>query len=477
MKKFEKKTTQKAAEKKPFDAKAMFNNENYGNGLRCVIICILAVVLVVGINIFAAALPTQTANLDVSTEKIHSISDDTKKLVSKLEKPVEVYLVCEKGEENDNTTLMLNLYADQSDRLTVEQVDPAFSPQMVEQYTGKVAVDNNTIIVVSGERRQILNYGDYFAGTSFVLEDYLNSAIQFVTSDTLKKVYFTSGHGASQLADSTAAYLGLDGYEPAELKLMEQSQIPEDAYAVVVNGLTEDLTEKEANVLLDYMKEGGRLVLVTGYSDQTFTNLEKVTGYFGAYLEKGIVAESDQSRYMEDNPANVLPYILTEGNQVLTDGVEYVLMPNSKGIIVDKNLRDTVEVSTILQTSDTAASLFTNIFTSSQETIEGPFKLGVSFKEKANGGEARMIWFSSQYISDASIDAYVGGGNLTMFLSAISWVSEEEPVASIHGKTISTQFLTIDSSALNVWKVILVGGIPLIILAIGIVVTIRRKRR
>lgn len=472
-----KKQKQEKKQKKAFDAQAMFNNENYGNGLRCVIICVLAVVLVVGINIFASALPTRTANIDISTQKIHSISDDTVEKIRQLDEPVEIYLVCEAGEEDDNTALMLNLYADQSEYLKVTQVDPAFEPQTVQQYTGKVAVDNNTLIVVAGDRRQVLDYGDYFAGTSFVLEDYLNSAIDFVTSDTLKKVYTLSGHGTAELSKNTIAYMGLDGYETESLSLIEKGSVPEDAYALVINGLTEDLTEKEADILVSYLKSGGRLLLVTGYSEETLTNLETVTGYFGAYLEKGIIYESDQNRYVEDNPANVLPYILTEGNEVLTEGVEYVLTPNAKGIIVAENLRDTVETSTILQTSETASSMYSNIFTNSQETIEGPFKLGVSFKEETNQGEARMIWFSSKYISDESIDAYVGGGNLTMFLSAISWVSEDEPVASIHGKTIATQFLTIDSSALNVWKIIMIGVIPLAILLAGVIVTIRRKRR
>ena len=225
------------------------------------------------------------------------------------------------------------------------------------------------------------------------------------------------------------------------------------------------------------MKNGGKLLLITGYSSDTFTNLEEVTEYYGARLEKGYIVESDESRYAESTPTYVMPYIYTDGTDVLTDGVEYVLMPNSKGIVTDEEVREGLEVTTILETSDTAGSMYTNIFNNSQEVIEGPFKLGVSFEEETEAGLSKMVWFSSSHLSDESVDAYVGGGNITMFLNSICWLCEEQPEASIHGKTVSTQYLTINSSDLGIWRIIMIGIVPLSVLAVGIVVYIRRKRR
>lgn len=478
MKKIEKeKKVKKVKQKKPFRFKEMFDNENYGNGLRCVIICALAVILVVGVNLFVNALPTAATNLDISTSKIHSISEETEEKISQLSEKVDVYLVCEEGEEDRNTVHVLNLYADLSDNLNVSQVDPALSPEIIEQYTGETDIDNNSVLVVSGERRQVLAYSDYFASSVFVLEDYLNSAIDFVTSDDLDKVYALTGHGEREISDNLLDYMGLDGYTAEEINLVQTGGIPEDAKAVIVNGLTQDITEGEAEILLDYMKNGGKLLLITGYSSDTFTNLEEVTGYYGARLERGYIVESDESRYAESTPTYVMPYIYTDGTDVLTDGVEYVLMPNAKGIVTDEEVRDGLDVTTILETSDTAGSLYTNIFNNSQEVIEGPFKLGVSFEEETDNGVSKLVWFSSSYISDESVDAYVGGGNITMFLNAICWLCEDDGEASIHGKTVSTQFLTIDSSTVNLWRNIMIGAVPLTVLAVGVIVCIRRKRR
>ena len=64
-----------------------------------------------------------------------------------------------------------------------------------------------------------------------------------------------------------------------------------------------------------------------------------------------------------------------------------------------------------------------------------------------------------------------------MFLNGISWTAEDDPVPSVHGKTISTQFLTISASAMNLWKIIMIFAVPLAVLLTGLIVIIRRKRR
>ncbi len=468
---------QKVKIKKKFNAAEMFNNEDYGNGLRCVIICALAIVLVVGINWMMSCLPTTISNINIAISKVYSIASDTEETIKALDQEVNVYLVCEEGEEDSNTITVLGLYDDLSDNLIVSQVDPAFDEEFIQKYTGVETVTNNTIIVVSGDKQQVMAYSDYCSSSTFVLEDYLNSAITYVTSDSLSKVYALTGHGESSFTDDMISYMGLDGFEAEEISLIETGKIPEDAQCVIINGLTEDITENEADILLEYLENGGRLLLCTGYTNSSFPNLETVTDYFGASLEKGYVVEGDDSHYVESNPTYLLPYIITDGNPILSEGVAYVMIPSAKGIVLNDNIRDTVDVAVILQTSSSAYAVYSNIFTNSTETFTGPFYLGVTFSEETENGEAKMVWFSTAYITNSSIDSYVGGGNITMFLNAVCWLSEDEPVASVHGKTVANQYLTVSSSALKVWRNIMLIGLPLLIILAGAVICIRRRRR
>ena len=115
--------------------KKNFDNDNYQNGLRVVLICVLAVALVVSINMFVGLIPTKIANIDISTDRVFSIGSDTEEGLKALDKPVELIYVCEKGEENHNAQVMLNLYADATDKITARPVDPAFDPQEIIKYT------------------------------------------------------------------------------------------------------------------------------------------------------------------------------------------------------------------------------------------------------------------------------------------------------------------------------------------------------
>ena len=457
--------------------KRYFDNDNYQNGLRVVIICALAVVLVVGVNLFAGVIPTKIANFDISTEKVFSISNETEAGLKELGEPVQLIYVCEKGEENKNTQVMLNLYADASDNITVEQIDPAFDPQTIIKYTGEVSLENNSIIVVSGDKKQIVYYADYYTSGVFVLEDYLNSAIDYVTSDELRVVYDLQGHNEMSVDSGTEAYMGLDGFELRHLTLMDEGKVPDDCRVLIINGINQDITAKEAELIIDYLKKGGKLLLTTDYTKSLMKNLDTVTQYFEATTGDGLIMESDSNRYMDENQAYVVPSLYT-GSNMLADGVSYMMLPNLKPIVVDEdNLDPSIKFTKVLEASEKAYAVYTNIFTGKAETLPGPFTVGAIFEKGENGNEGRMVWVTSRYLGNVEVSEEVGGGNITFFLNSICYLGEDDPVASIHGKKISTQFLDLTDNQLKMWEIIIPGIVPAIALIIGVIVVIRRKRR
>ena len=457
--------------------KKYFDNDNYQNGLRVVLICVLAVTLVVSINMFAGLIPTKIANIDISTGHVFSISGDTEDSLKELDKDVELIYVCESGEEYQNAQVMLNLYADATDKVTARQVDPAFQPQEIMKYTGETGLENNSVIVTSGDKQQIIYYNDYYTAGSFVLEDYLNSAIKYVTSDELYVAYFTTGHDELALEASTISYLGLDGFDYKEISLMDEGSIPDDCKVLVINGIRTDITAKEADIIIDYLKNGGSLVLTTDYTKSTLTNLMKVTGYFGANSGTGIIMESDSNRYVNDNPGYVVPYLFTD-NKILSDGVSYMILPNLNPIEVDEDSMDSsVKFTELLQASENSYSVYTNVFTGKAETVKGPFTVGALLEKGDNGSEGRMIWISSRFISNSDISEAAGGGNITFFLNSINYLGKSEPVASIHGKKISTQFLDLNTQQVKIWQIIIPIVVPAVPLIIGVIVMIRRRRK
>ena len=163
---------------------------------------------------------------------------------------------------------------------------------------------------------------------------------------------------------------------------------------------------------------------------------------------------------------------------MLADGVSYMMLPNLKPISVNEDELDpSVKFTKVLEASENSYAVYTNIFTGQAETVQGPFTVGAIFEKGEDGSEGSMVWVSSRYVGNLEVSEEVGVGNITFFLNSICYLGEDEPVASIHGKKISTQFLEFTDDQLRMWEIIIPALIPALALIIGVIVVIRRKRR
>ena len=88
-----------------------------------------------------------------------------------------------------------------------------------------------------------------------------------------------------------------------------------------------------------------------------------------------------------------------------------------------------------------------------------------------------MVWVTSRHLATDQVSEEVGGGNITFFLNSVCLLGEDDPVASIHGKKISTQYLDFPEGHLKIWEIIIPAVIPALALVMGAIVMIRRKRR
>ena len=105
-------------------------------------------------------------------------------------------------------------------------------------------------------------------------------------------------------------------------------------------------------MLKDFLGRGGSIVLTTDYTKSSLTNLMDVTGYFGAKEGNGVIMESDSNRYVNDNPAYVVPFLYTD-NKILSDGVNYMILPNLSPIDVDEDSLDpSVKFTKLLEASE-----------------------------------------------------------------------------------------------------------------------------
>lgn len=474
---------------------ASFKTRSFRVGGYSVAAAVLVLAIAVVANMLVNALPAAWTQHDITQNGYFSISDQTEQVLEGLQEDVTIYWVVRDGGEDTTLGLLLEKYEGYSDHIKVVKKDPDLYPTFVQQYTDEV--EDNSLIVESEKRNTYVSYYDvyeydyssyYYTGTydvSFAGESSLTSAIYYVTSGNLPKLYTLTGHGETDLSTTYTEAVEKENVTMSELSLLAEGGVPGDCDCLLILLPQSDLAAEELTLVQEYLKNGGNLLLITDPQETAGSrpNLDALMADYGVSESEGIVVEGSSSYYAFQTPYYLLPDLMSHSitSPLMSDGY-YILMPIAHGLTVADELPETVEVSTLLQTSDGAFSKVDGYSLSTYEKedgdINGPFKLGVVVTDTIDDGlESKIIWFSSGGLVDDSSNEKVSGGNEDLFLNAVNWLCGQDSSISIRAKSLSYEYLTMDSGTAAGLSLLVVGLIPAACLVAGIVIVYRRKHR
>ena len=97
--------------------------------------------------------------------------------------------------------------------------------------------------------------------------------------------------------------------EVADLSLLTEESVPEDADCLLINGPDSDLSQDEVEAIQAYLDTGGDLIVLTdpAQDGQDLTNLEALMGEYGMAANDGVVIEGDTASYALGSPFYLLP--------------------------------------------------------------------------------------------------------------------------------------------------------------------------
>ena len=456
-----------------------FKGGSYAIVLTCIVLALLVVV-----NLLANALPASLTKLDISASKLYSITSNTKAVVNALEQDVTIYWVVQSGQEDDVIDNLLAKYDSLSDHIDVVKKNPDVYPAFAKQYTDE-AVNNNSLIVVSGEKYRYVPYSDIYVSqgsaysysytTSFDGEGAITSAIDYVVSTELPIVYTLEGHGEADLPETFADQLEKENIETKSLSLLTVDEIPEDAAALMIYAPASDLSAEEAKMLSEYVKSGGKLLALAGpVADGELTNLYGILSDYGVTAARGIVSEGDREHYAFQAPYVLLPDLAdSDITAPLAEKKYMAIIPIAAGL----QLSSDSEAVSLLNTTDSAYSKLAGYKQTSYEKeegdIDGPFSLGVDIQDHSSG---RILFFSSSYLLDDMYNAYSSGANDDLVMNALSALMGDRQAMSIRSKSLNYNYLTISESVASLIKLVMIGLVPLCYLAMGVATVWDRRR-
>ena len=463
------------------------------NGSYSMAMAAIFIVIVVVINMIVGAIPSKYSQLDVSSSKLYTIGDETKKVLKALDKDVTIYQIAQSGSEDDTISNLLKRYKDESKHIKVEVKDPVVNPKFASEYTTD-DLAANSLIVVCGDRNKVISYNDMYSTsvdyntwqqttTGFDGEGQITSAIGYVTSEDLPIMYTLSGHGEKDLDSSFKEDIQKANIDIKELNLLTEGKVPDDADCLMIVSPTSDISEEEKTEILDYLEAGGKAMIFSDYTQDDLPNFDAVLASYGVKRAEGIVFEGDSQHYGMQMPYYLVPTVnSTDASSETASAGSYVLAPYAQGIQKTDDVRDTVTIDSILTTSDQAYSkinMQSSQIEKEDDDVNGPFELGVAITEKLDDDkETQIVYYSTANLMESQVNQMVSGGNEKLLLESLSWMTstDESSSVSISSKSLQSTSLTVTDYDAAFWKICTIGLIPGVFLVAGFLIWLRRRK-
>lgn len=451
----------------------------------------VSLAIVVVLNLIVGEMPGIWTNIDVTGNKMFSLTDQTKEYLNTMQEDVTIYVLAEETEQDMTLQQTLQRYEDLSEHISVEYVNPTVNPMFYTQYTSEM-VTTNSLIVVSDKRSKVIPYNsiyetsyDYTTYTSSTTgydgEGQITSALDYVLTDDMPKLYMTKGHGEYELSANFTAALDKENVEYESINLMDAEAVPEDAACLLINAAESDFSQDDRNKVISYLESGGKVVYISSYTGDVETpNLDAVLAYMGMQIADGLVVDQN-AEYYYSSPYYLLPDTGVSGYTSGIYGNYYIFAPYAQGILIDDQEAEGMTYNTFLSTSEDAYSKVSidnmENYRREEGDIDGPFGIGVEAVRSLEDGEATLVVYGCNQLFTDNANAVVSGANMLLFTNTIGKFVDHEVSVSVPVKAYDVALLSISQSDLLLWAPLVTVVLPVGFLAVGFVIWFKRRKR
>jgi gliding motility-associatede transport system auxiliary component len=430
---------------------------------------------------------------DASEAGVHSLSDQTQKVLAGLDRDVEVIAFYPKLEQVSARDL-LDRYVYASDRFHVQYADPNQHPDLVERY--KINSDK----LADGVLRVAI--GDESVEVDEASEDRLTNALVQLTRNSHKKAYFLTGHNERPVdgkgADAkdgmklAAEALRNENYRFEPLLLATKGDVPEDADVVIVAGPTRPLLPEEHRALERYLERGGAMLVTVdprahtdlvddlarwGVDAGDDVIVDRVQGLFGQAMSPlaGEYANHEITRDMRE--VTLFPMARSVTPRKDTDGRFTEIVRTSPNSWAERNL-DLLfgEGRAELGADDLAGPV--SIAVAGRPAVDGAGAAAPKKKEegqaKGSKPEPRLVVFGD---TDFASNQYLGAyRNRDLFVNSVNWLLGDVDAISIRPALSRASRVTLSIEQLSDIRYLSLFVLPEAIAVAGVFAWWSRRR-
>ena len=420
-----------------------------------------------GVNYIAVKKPK---SWDLTKDKIFTLSDQTTGVLKGLKEKVAIQAFYSGGEpEYQELDSRLRQYKAQTDKLSVEIVDPFKHPARVKELN--ISQSGPRIIVTSGNKE---------ARAKETSEEALTNALIEVSRGSTKKIYFTKGHGEHAVADNTERglkqfvdNLKSEGYQTDEIVLAEHKEMPADTQALVVAGPVAALSEGEAKLVKEWVEKGGKLVAMIDPGVQS--GLETAFEGWGIHVGKDEVIDPEAQNPEVAIAQSYADHPITQPRS--SPFALATIFPLARSVSKTQVAPAGWTVTELAKTGPRAWGETGSVTSGAvkfdpAQDLKGPVSLAAT---STKGAESRVVVVGNSLF--ASNGYYRLSGNKDFALNAVSWTAKEESRISIRPKQRQGNHLFLSAEQKRTMTLFAFDLLPFGLLFAGLVVWQTRKSR
>lgn len=467
----------------------IIRNRSFRYGSNSIILIAAVCAIAVFLNVL---LGFTNLKWDLTPNKLYSIGDETKSILEGIDKEVTIYGLFDDTKVGSNEFVKLLEQYERYPNITVKYIDPDKNPGILKEIDPQGIlsdISKNTFIVKSGNKLKGLDSYDLYSTqfdqstfniykTGSIAEQSFTGAIKYVTAEYTPTIYFTTGHDEKDIDYDFSILkqqLINNNFDVKPINLVTEEKVPEDASVLVIASPQKDLTQSERDKMEEYLKNGGKAIFMFDYleMDPQFPQFESILMEYNVSLNYDKVKENDERRHLPQDQYVVLMDV--KGGNVIDDGYS-ILLADSRSLNILKNDKEWISVTPLAQTSSLAVG--ERVDKTKGEDTEGPLNVAVAVEHKGWSKISKIaVLGNSNFLEDRSRDffgPYYNNG-VIFFLDTVNWMQDQKNEVTIAPKYYQQQFLDITAQQATYMGILVVIVLPLAILAVGLVVYLRRR--
>ncbi|AEF81262.1 GldG family protein [Leadbettera azotonutricia] len=455
---------------------------------------LITLAVIAGLILVNLIIAQFTPQIDLTYSKLFSLSEQSIQVLDKVNSPVNIYGLWRPGEDNSEVTEVVDLYIGRNKNIHFQVMDPDKNPGFLVKYDkDKQGIARGSVIVEGAKGFRVIPPQDMYdvstnnqtgrqSITGVAVERRFTSALLFAGTGETPVLYEITGHEERALSQlGMKETVERENFSLKSINLV-QSSIPPDASGLILNAPRADISRGEADKILAFLENGGRLLILADYRIRELPILNETLSSYGLRLDYGVVQENDTA-HTAGAPYVMIPEMAEHDiTKPLSQRSSLIVLPFPMGISELPAKRRSVGLSPLLSSSQnswlrTDLEETANIRVGSD--IKGPITIAMTVMDpqyiQGNEKQARIVVIAAASLLEPISSYQQIPGNLDFFMNSLTWLEDRPEALAVRSKSLYLLPLRLNGLQMIIFSVVFVLLIPLAFFITGLVTWLKRR--